>query len=132
MTEPVASARRLRAVAFRMCLPTPSASLPPPCSLNIPLMARPKSRRSPSDSPSVLVVPCILAPPCICEGFAIDRVRLHPVARLPRDQRRRDDRATESPLGQVSIEPVPAWPRLVAEENEKAEAEKSNQEKETK
>src|SRR2546422_10074337 len=29
------------------------------------------------------------------------------------DQRRRDDRATEPPAGQVAIEPVPAGPRLV-------------------
>jgi hypothetical protein len=43
-------------------------------------------------------------------------IGLHPVAGLPRDERRRHDVAAEAFAGEISIEPVTARPRLINED----------------
>ena len=58
----------------------------------------------------------IPAPQKAGQRDCIAAVRLHSVARLPRNQRRGDDRTRESLAGQVSIQPVAARPRLVDED----------------
>src|SRR5213080_3235828 len=45
----------------------------------------------------------------------VPAISLHSIARLSWDERRRHDAATEPSPGQVSIQPIPARPRLVGE-----------------
>ena len=47
-------------------------------------------------------------------------IRLHPIAGLPWDERRRHDVAAEAFAGEISIQPVAARPRLVNEDEGRA------------
>jgi hypothetical protein len=54
------------------------------------------------------------------QGHRVASIRLHPIAGLPRDERRRHDRARQALPPQVSIQPVPARTGLVREHRSRA------------